>query len=86
MELLIHLDGFSGPLKDGWRALTELAAASSFVITEEMPVSPYAQWSKVLRLLTELHCLLSQYLTPVNLIKADDSVLAGEGSPLTLCN
>ena len=47
MELLIHLDGYSGPQKDGWKALTELAAASSLVITEEMPTSPYAQWSKV---------------------------------------
>lgn len=47
MELLIHLDGYSGPQKDGWKALTELAAASSLVITEEMPTSPCAQWSKV---------------------------------------
>ena len=43
----MHLDGYSGPQKDGWEALKQLAAASSLVITEEMPTSPYAQWSKV---------------------------------------
>ena len=47
IELLIHLDGYSGPQKDGWAALKQLAAASSLVITEEMPTSPFAQWSKV---------------------------------------
>ena len=47
VELLIHVDGLSGPQKDGWKALMDLAAASSLVITEEMPTSPYAQWSKV---------------------------------------
>lgn len=47
VELLIHLDGYSGPQVDGWEALKQLAAASSLVITEEMPTSPYAQWSKV---------------------------------------
>ena len=51
VELLIHMDGFSGPQKDGWAALMDLAAASSLVITEEMPTSPYAQWSKVAGLL-----------------------------------
>ena len=51
VELLIHMDGFSGPQKDGWKALRDLAAASSLVITEEMPTSPYAQWSKVAGLL-----------------------------------
>ena len=43
----MHLDSYSGPQKDGWQALKQLAAASSLVITEEMPTSPYAQWSKV---------------------------------------
>ncbi len=47
LELLVHLDGYSGPQKDGWEALKQLAAASSLVITEEMPTSPFAQWSKV---------------------------------------
>jgi len=47
VELLIHLDGYSGPQTDSWEALMQLAAASSLVITEEMPTSPYAQWSKV---------------------------------------
>lgn len=56
MELLIHLDGYSGPQKDGWKALTELAAASSLVITEEMPTSPYAQWSKVGPILQQMLC------------------------------
>lgn len=45
------MDGLSGPQKDGWKALMDLAAASSLVITEEMPTSPYAQWSKVAGLL-----------------------------------
>ena len=48
IELLIHLDGYSGPQKDGWEALKQLAAASSLVIVEEMPTSPFAQWSKVI--------------------------------------
>lgn len=43
----MYLDGMSGPQSEGWAALTALAAASSLVITEEMPVSPYAQWTKV---------------------------------------
>jgi hypothetical protein len=49
VELLVHLDGVSGPQSDGWSALKALAASSSVVITEEMPVSPYAQWTQVRR-------------------------------------
>ena len=51
VELLIHVDGFSGPQEDGWKALMDLGAASSLIVTEEMPTSPYAQWSKVAGLL-----------------------------------
>lgn len=47
LELLVHLDGVSGPQTDGWAALKALAAASTLVITEEMPTSPYAQWTQV---------------------------------------
>ena len=47
VELLIHLDGVSGPSKDGWEALKDLAGNASLVVTEEMPTSPYAQWTQV---------------------------------------
>ncbi len=43
----MHLDGVSGPQMDGWAALKALANTASLVITEEMPVSPYAQWTQV---------------------------------------
>ena len=48
VELLIHLDGYSGPQTNGWEALKQLAAGASLVITDEEPTSPYAQWSKVI--------------------------------------
>lgn len=47
VELLVHLDNVTGPVTNGWEALTSLAAASALVITEDMPTSPYAQWTKV---------------------------------------
>ena len=43
----MHLDGVSGPQQDGWAALASLAASSALTVTEEMPVSPYAQWTIV---------------------------------------
>ena len=43
----MHLDGVSGPQQDGWAALASLAASSALTVTEEMPVSPYAQWTHV---------------------------------------
>lgn len=47
LELLVHVDGVTGPETDGWRALTALAASSALTLTEEMPTSPYAQWTHV---------------------------------------
>ena len=47
LELLVHVDGYSGPQRDGWQALKDLAASSALTVTEEMPTSPYAQWTHV---------------------------------------
>ncbi|CAL8462237.1 g1768 [Coccomyxa elongata] len=46
LELLVHLDSVSGPQMDGWAVLKALATTAFLVITEEMPVSPYAQWTQ----------------------------------------
>ena len=61
LELLVYLDGFTkhsdgsavattldgaGP-SAGWQALVALANRAVVVVTEEMPVSPEAQWLKV---------------------------------------
>lgn len=54
LELLVHLDGLSGPQMDGWAELKALATTASVVITEEMPVSPYAQWTQVKQVLKSL--------------------------------
>jgi hypothetical protein len=47
LELLVHVDGATGPQADGWAALKALAASSALTLTEEMPTSPYAQWTHV---------------------------------------
>ena len=43
----MHVDGVTGPQADGWLALKALAASSALTLTEEMPTSPYAQWTHV---------------------------------------
>ena len=64
----MHVDGYSGPERDGWKALRALAVSSVLTVTEEMPTSPYAQWTHV-RLLPLLTTVLSpaQLYLPVRL-------------------